>query len=179
MRKEPASASRDVSVERSSRFRPAVDPRSRSRVTNGKALHVAPPGDNKWSRRFRDLFAEICGDLGGSDHLSEAQKQLARRAATISLECEKLELQAVSGETIDLDTFGQLTDRLGRVFGRLGLKRVAHDVTPTLAEYLAEQYPADGPPEVSDASEGEADERAGGGETRAGESPGVTAEPSP
>ena len=38
----------------------------------------------------------------------------------------------------DLEQYGTLTDRLGRAFGRLGLKRHAHDVTPTLAEIAAE-----------------------------------------
>jgi hypothetical protein len=42
-----------------------------------------------------------------------------------------------SGNAIDLDVYGQLTDRLGRCFARLGLKRQARDVTPTLQEYIA------------------------------------------
>jgi len=144
-------------------------------VSNGKRLHVVPPGDTKWARRFRDVLAEIVSDLGGADQLSEGQRQLARRAATISLECERLEARAVTGEAIDLDVYGQLTDRLGRTFGRLGLKRVATDVTPTLAEYLADRYPGGRSREVSDGPEGDF----GGGdsgdeETRAGESPSIT-----
>lgn len=113
-------------------------PRTRSAVSNGRRLHVRPVGDSAWSRRFRDLLAEITSDLGGADHLSEGQKQLARRCATISLECEKLEVRAVTGQQIDLDTYGQLTDRLGRAFGRLGLKRVARDVE-TLEQYLSRE----------------------------------------
>ena len=35
-----------------------------------------------------------------------------------------------------LEVYGQLTDRLGRAFQRLGLKRVMHDVTPDLDAYL-------------------------------------------
>jgi hypothetical protein len=132
MRKEPASATRALSDDRASRVRSAV--------TNGRRLHVVPVGDTAWSRRFRDVLAEITGDLGGTAELSEAQRQLARRAATIALECEKLEAKAVAGEVIDMDLYGQMTDRLGRAFGRLGLKRVARDVTPTLAEYITRTY---------------------------------------
>ena len=132
MRKEPASASRTVSA--------ALSPRCRSSVTNGRRLHVDHIGDTKWSRRFRDLLSEIISDLGGPDALSEAQRQLARRAATISLECERLESKAVADEAIDLELYGALTDRLGRTFGRLGLKRVANDVTPTLETYLRQNY---------------------------------------
>lgn len=132
MSKEPASASRAVSVSRV--------PRLRSAVTNGKRLHVVPPGDTRWARRFRDILAEIVADLGGPCELSEAQRQLARRAATIAIACEQLEAKAVAGKDIDLDCYGTLTDRLGRAFGRLGLKRVARDATPTLEAYLSATY---------------------------------------
>ena len=83
------------------------------------------------------MLAEIIGDLGGADLLSEGQRQLARRCATIAIACEKMEGEAAAGNEIDLDVYGQLTDRLGRVFHRLGLKRQPRDVTPSLAEYLA------------------------------------------
>ena len=108
----------------------------RSAVTNGKRLHVIPPGDTAWARRFRDVLAEITNDLGGADLLSEGQRQLARRAATISIMCEKLEGDAAAGAAINLEDYGKLTDRLGRCFQRLGLKRQPRDV-PVLAEYLA------------------------------------------
>jgi hypothetical protein len=128
-----------MKTELVSASRPLADtrpPRTRSAVTNGRRLHIrSPGGDTALARRFRDLLAEITSDLGGADCLSEGQRQLARRCATIALECEKLELRAVSGQQIDLDCYGQLTDRLGRAFQRLGLKRVQRDV-PTLAQYL-------------------------------------------
>jgi hypothetical protein len=47
-----------------------------------------------------------------------------------------LESAAVAGQPFGLDVYGQLTDRLGRAFQRLGLKRVMHDVTPDLSAYL-------------------------------------------
>jgi hypothetical protein len=69
--------------------------------------------------------------------LSEGQRQLARRCATIAIACEAMEGRAVAGEAIDLDVYGQLTDRLGRTFQRLGLRRRARNVTPpSIAEYL-------------------------------------------
>ena len=108
----------------------------RSAVTNGKRLHVVSPGDTAWSRRFRDILSEIVSDLGGHDRLSEGQRQLARRAATISIACERLEGEAAAGTPIDLDCYGQLTDRLGRCLQRLGLKRVPKPV-PTIAEHMA------------------------------------------
>lgn len=72
-------------------------------MTNGKRLHVVAPGDTAWARRFRDVLSEIVSDLGGHDGLSEGQRQLARRAATISIMCEKLEGEAAAGNAIDLE----------------------------------------------------------------------------
>jgi hypothetical protein len=104
--------------------------KGRSAVTNGARLHVAKIGDAKWARRFRDILAEILSDLGGPDSgLSEAQRQLARRCATIAIACERLEGEAAAGNEINLEVYGTLTDRLGRCFQRLGLKRQARDVT--------------------------------------------------
>ena len=54
----------------------------------------------------------------------------------LSAEAERLEALAVRGETFDCESYGQLTDRLGRTLQRIGLKRVASTV-PSLADYLA------------------------------------------
>jgi hypothetical protein len=130
-------------LENTSAVRPGSavrSPRVRSAVTNGKRLHVVAPGDGKWSRRFADILGEIIGDLGGADLLSEGQRQLARRAATISIACEKMEGEAAAGNPIDLDVYGTLTDRLGRAFHRLGLKRQPRDVSPDPLTYARERF---------------------------------------
>jgi hypothetical protein len=126
-------------AENSSAKRTAFDtrsPRLRSRVTNGKTPFVEADGRGPWSRRWRDVLAEITNDLGGADLLSEGQRQLIRRATTISIACEKMEGEAAAGAEIDLELYGRLVDRLGRAFLRLGLKRQARDVGPTLGEIL-------------------------------------------
>jgi hypothetical protein len=116
-------------------------PKGRSKVTNGRQLFIDGDARLKVSRRFRDVLASIATDLGGADRLSEGQKQIARRCAMLSVECEIMESAAVAGEAFDLDAYGQLTDRLGRAFQRLGLKRVMHDVTPDLGAYLTATGP--------------------------------------
>jgi hypothetical protein len=69
---------------------------NRSKVTNGRALFLNGSIKTAASRRFADILSAIVGDLGGADApLSEGQKQLARRAASLSLACEKLEAQLV------------------------------------------------------------------------------------
>jgi hypothetical protein len=70
---------------------------ARSKVTNGAALFSSDliDGRSAMSRRFRDVLGAIVGDLGGSDRLSEGQRQLARRCALLAVECEKLEARSV------------------------------------------------------------------------------------
>jgi hypothetical protein len=123
----------------------ALAPRNRSSVTNGKRLFVEHRGDTAWARRFRDVFFEIISDLGGADAgLSEGQRQLARRAATIAIACERLEGKAAAGEDIDLALYGILTDRLGRTFHRLGLKRQQRDVSEDLYREVLPRLAAEG-----------------------------------
>jgi hypothetical protein len=110
----------------------------RSRVTNGNELFVEPTDRRTAiSRRFRDILSAIVADLGGADRLSEGQRQLARRVALMCVECERMEARSVSGETVDLDMFGQLSDRIGRACQRLGLKRVPREIVPDLRTYIA------------------------------------------
>jgi hypothetical protein len=49
------------------------------------------------ARRYRDLVANFTSDAGGDDVLSEAQRQLVRRAASLSFACEALEAQIIAG----------------------------------------------------------------------------------
>src|ERR1700726_3696461 len=117
--------------------------RGRSKVGNGKLLPMTD-GRSATARRFKDLVEDIAADLGGKDHLSEGQRQLIRRAAMLSAECERQEALAARGEAeFNCDAYGVMCDRLGRLFGRLGLERVARDATPSLASYLQAKV---GPP---------------------------------
>jgi hypothetical protein len=139
---------------------PEVSPRKvRSAVTNGTRLHVQPVGDTAWSRRFKDILGEIISDLGGREGLSEGQRQLARRAATISIQCEKLESVAVSGDDINLEVYGTLTDRLGRCFQRLGLKRQQREVS-WRDQLLVDTADAEPAPAASSVSPGAQDGQA-------------------
>jgi hypothetical protein len=115
-------------------------PQARTRVSNGKTAFLVPTGQTMAARRWRDLYAAIEADISGGGPLSEGQKQLVRRAATISIQCELMEARGAIGEEIDLDLYGQLTDRLGRVLQRIGIKRVPRDVTSlSLSQYLARE----------------------------------------
>jgi hypothetical protein len=138
-------------VEISSAGRALVERRpskQRSRVGNGKALFVEADQRGPWARRWKDVLVEIVSDLGGLDILSEGQKQLARRCATIAIACERMEGEAAQGHAINLDVYGTLTDRLGRALQRLGLERgrQPRDVSATLGDLLSAGQRSEGAP---------------------------------
>ena len=89
----------------------------------GSALGSNADGRSAAARRFKDILQQILADLGGADILSEGQRQLCRRAATLSIQAESMEANAIAGKPFDTDLYGQLTDRLGRCLQRLGLER--------------------------------------------------------
>lgn len=93
----------------------------RSKLTNGTALHAEQVGDNKASRRFKDLVEAFGTELGGWVSLSEVQRALVRRLATITIQLEKLELQAVRAEDIDAEEYARIAGHQRRLFADLGL----------------------------------------------------------
>lgn len=116
----------------------------RSRITNGKRLLPTISYKSVWARRFRDLIRMHQADLGGADNCSTAENSIIRRAATLSVELEHLEM-LFAGEgaaTPDqLLLYSRLANCLRRLLQAIGLQRRPKDVTPTLAEYIAENYP--------------------------------------
>ena len=101
----------------------------RSAVSNGTRLFAVEglDGRTQTARRFRDLVETIGDDLGGTDHISEGQKQLTRRAAMLSIMAEAMEADAVRNLPFDGEAYGILCDRLGRCLQRLGIERKAPD----------------------------------------------------
>jgi hypothetical protein len=108
--------------------KPVNRARTRSRVTTGRKVFVEGDGNSRWARRYRDLIAAHCQDLGGIDLLSEAQRSLIRRASAIELELEQAEGKLSMGEAVDLDSFTRAASHLRRLFEVLGLERRARDV---------------------------------------------------
>jgi hypothetical protein len=104
----------------------------RSALTNGNRLFVLEgnaDGRSAAYRRFKDVLEQILADMGGAEHLSEGQRQLCRRAATLSIMAEGMEAEAVGGKGFDIDTYG-------RCLQRLGLERKARPVTDDIDAVL-------------------------------------------
>ena len=113
----------------------------RSRITNGSTLLPTIDGRSLWARRFRDLISLHESDIGPEDAISAAKKSIVRRAATLTVELEHLEVKfATSEATADqLLLYSRLSNTLRRLLESVGLERQMHDVTPSIDEYLASQ----------------------------------------
>jgi hypothetical protein len=117
-----------------------MTPACRSAKTNGRRAFVEGDGRGPWARRWRDLQALYADDLGGASTLSEFQCGLVGTAATLRCELERLEGRLSIGEAIELDQFGRLAGHYRRICETLGIERRKRDLTPSLAEYLAQKH---------------------------------------
>jgi hypothetical protein len=116
--------------------------RPQSRVTSLARRGVASwldGGDKRGpvARRFRDLVALVTSDLGGPTELSEAQRQIIRRIASLAVWCESQEARMADGDEVNINEFQRASNSLRRLCESIGLQRRAKDVTPSLNEYMA------------------------------------------
>lgn len=114
-------------------------PTHRSRVTNGSAVLPGVDGRSVWMRRLRDLIDLHLSDLGGDDSVSAAERSIVRRAATLTVELERMEgTFALAGEATPdaLDLYQRTAGNLRRLLEAVGLQRRPRDVTPTVEAYI-------------------------------------------
>jgi hypothetical protein len=104
------------------------------------ALHLRTldelDGRTRASQRTRELLSSIHVDLGGSGQLTQAQCQLAQRAAVLGALLEDYEVRWAAGEPFDLNAYLAGINAQRRVLATLGLERRARDITPSLREYI-------------------------------------------
>ncbi len=117
-----------------------ASPVARSRVTNGKRLLEGVDGRSAPARRYRDLIAAFTADLGGEANLTEADRQLIRQAAGLSVRAEKLQADIVNGCDVDSDLLVRISNAAARLLGAVRRDRGKNDAPsgPTsLSDYLA------------------------------------------
>src|SRR5262245_24884578 len=103
---------------------------SRSRITNGALIDG--DGRSAWSRRMRDLIQLHLSDLGGADNVSEAEKSIVRRVATLTVELERMEsvfAEAGKASPEQLDLYQRVSNSMRRMLETVGLQRRTRDVT--------------------------------------------------
>ena len=78
-------------------------------------------------------------DLGGPSAVSEAERSIIRRIATLTVELERMEAgfaQAGEATAPDLDLYQRTAGNLRRLLEAVGIKRRPRDVTPRLSDYI-------------------------------------------
>ncbi|QIG92785.2 hypothetical protein [Bradyrhizobium sp. 6(2017)] len=89
---------------------------------------------------MRDLIDLHLSDLGGDAAVSEAERSIVRRCATLTVELERMEVGfAIAGEAQpdQLELYQRTANSLRRLLESVGLGRRPRDVTPSLHEYIA------------------------------------------
>jgi hypothetical protein len=111
----------------------------RSRITNRSAVLPGVDHRSVWMRRLRDLIEVHVADLGGDAVVSAAERSVVRRAATMTVELERMEAMfAIAGEATSeqLDLYSRVAGNLRRLLESVGMSRRPRDVTPNLQSYL-------------------------------------------
>lgn len=112
----------------------------RSAISNGSTILPGVDGRTAWPRRLRDLMGLHLADLGGDDAVSEAERSIVRRAATLTVELERMEtVFALAGEAQpeQIDLYQRTANSLRRLLEAVGLERRARNITPTVEAYVA------------------------------------------
>src|SRR5262245_27698100 len=110
-----------------------VKPTHRSAMTNGSTVLPGVDGRSTWVRRLRDLIGLNVADLGGEGAGSAAELSIVRRAATLTVELERLEAKfatAGQAEAGELALYTTTSNTLKRLLEAVGLRRRPRDVTP-------------------------------------------------
>lgn len=160
-KKTPRSRDLATAEQRSDSQAEAAKQCGRSRVTNALLRgsiawldHVDKRGPV--ARRFKDLVALVTADLGGPTELSEGQRQIIRRIASLSVWCESKEAVMADGDEIDIAEFGRTANSLRRLCESIGLRRKARDITPPHPLDYARDYARRKAFEAEDAEDAEA-----------------------
>jgi hypothetical protein len=105
--------------------------RFRTGIANGSRILDGVDGRSHVVRRFREVSGALGSDLGGMEHLTEAQMQLVRSAAGLVCLRESLDVKAAKQgcEKVNVGTYCLISNTLRRVLTTIGLQRVARDVS--------------------------------------------------
>jgi hypothetical protein len=121
---------------------------ARSKASNRPQILIGVDQRSLWCRRYKDLWQLHTADMGGEANCSASELAILRRAITLTIQCEQRELRfALMPEDeqptdATLQVYQMMANSLRRLLESLhsGLERRSKDVTPTLDEYLRENY---------------------------------------
>jgi hypothetical protein len=95
-------------------------------------------GRTRARKQFDSIANGIAADMGGEDYLSTVQRHLIEAFAGAAVHVHDLNARLLKGEPVDVLKHSQAISSMVRIAARIGINRVARDVTPTLQDYLDE-----------------------------------------
>jgi hypothetical protein len=128
----------ELDIARAART-PGLKHSRRSRVATGKSLIPGVSGNSFWVRRVREIMSDMVQDLGGPGEVSANEKNLIRRAATLTIEAERLEKRFALSDAADpddIDVYGRITGHLRRTLDAIGMKRRPRQVGESLGDLM-------------------------------------------
>lgn len=96
-------------------------PQAGTRQGNGRLVLSGVDGRTTSARRFKEIIATLSADLDGD--LTEAQKAIAARAATLAVWCEAAETGFANGGDFDVATYATSANAMRRLLADPGLER--------------------------------------------------------
>jgi len=111
---------------------------TKARISNGSTLHLGKvDGRGAEARRWRDVYKELVGSLGGPDRMSLGQRILVRRAASLIVNSELLDAAIASGEPFNPEDHVRLVNVLSRTLQSLGIEMaLPEENTPSINELI-------------------------------------------
>jgi hypothetical protein len=95
-------------------------------LTNGRSVLIDIDGRSAIARRYKDIIGAHVSDLGGADHLSEAQLTLIRRVATMTVVLEQMDSEFAIENGVkdrDFELYQRGSNTLRRLLETLGTTR--------------------------------------------------------
>lgn len=117
---------------------PTLKPRRPHRATKAQPLtRSAIDGRSTALKQFDAIASGIAADLGGEDRLSTVERHLVEAFAGAAICVNDLNARLLLGEKIEILEFSQAISSVVRLAARIGVKRVAREIAPSVEDYLA------------------------------------------
>jgi hypothetical protein len=127
--------------------RPVAGRPKATRKRDGRRRHIATrpqlldrsqlDGRTNAAKIYDRLVANIQNDLGGREALSTVKAALVEAFAGAYVTVNNLNTRMLLGQAIDLGQHAQAVSAMVRVASRLGIERVARNITPSVRDYIA------------------------------------------
>ena len=118
----------------------ARSPASAARLPRGSRID----GRTTPARRAKALVAKFVAELGGPSMVGAVQMLKIERAAQLTVAAECLRAAALRGEEVDPLGLVRIENLAGRALRDLQARTKCEPAGPSLADYIAQRYPADG-----------------------------------